>query len=657
MLKTFIESATNQGPHCGILNRRTISHLYQVHHPGRQHLLYSGSMVDGTGHAADGFWMPDTDYMDEVLQVVDESKLRHLDLPGFVWIEMKEGESENQIEFDGSFFLLASALRNVTKGHWIKVRDQFETNFIGIPTKKTKASNVFYLGFGKDSTRQEYLSSITSPNVSIRMTTTPTSFWPFEYNCNNKFDYVKAVHCHFWPKIGEKWIERARRIYTSDEVNDFISYGFHLVPKSLEDGTGNADLDFRLSFSVTEDKIVKGWSDTKWLCYLILKFLLKLRIYQGNVLSTYHMKTLMMWACEQKHKSVWNKDNITNCVIGVMDDLLHAMCERRLPHYFVPQINLFHEVISDEKMKQEMKFVQNLRCKIETASENNPGYHWLCRLLERGCQHHKDQVSFEGAKHIIFASLRFFYDKLTLLIKEAVVRTLDFHKNKKITDKEYEKRELLMNVLIRMLEEKMEFTNQVITLTNYKLSVPPTTIGDTDPYLLTNPGTDDHDYLMELARPQLALEKLANKYFFTTEKCPDDPFYFVTQIVPESVPCFSQTNLLKYKWRTLNELNNAEEIFPFPAYFTSLNEKDQKAWNFMCEAAEVSRMSTGVDEEPMDKEKLSAAAVLEHIFWGSCDYGAQFMNRPIVGGTDQTAVLKPLFNEIIRLTRFEEELD
>ena len=206
-----------------------------------------------------------------------------------------------------------------------------------------------------------------------------------------------------------------------------------------------------------------------------------------------------------------------------------------------------------------------------------------------------------------------------------------------------------------MLEEKMEFTNQVITLTNYKLSVPPTTVGDTDLYLLTNLGTDDHDYLMELARPQLALEKIVNKYFFTTVKYPDDPFYFVTQIVPESVPCFSQTNLLKYKWRTLKELNNAEEIFPFPAYFTSLNEKDQKAWNFMCEAAEVSRMSTGVDEEPTVKEKLSAAVVLEHIFWGSCDYGAQFMNRPNVGGTDQNAVLLPLFDEIIRLTRFEEE--
>ena len=653
LLKNLIESATNQGPYCGILNRRSVSYLNPVHHPEREHLLCTGSMVDGTGHAASGLWQIDTDYMEEVLQLVDESKLRHCDKPGFVWIQMEEGESENLFKLDGSYFVCASALRNLTKEQRIDLKGQFENHFKVLSESKTGASTDFWLNLGKDSTLQEYLDSVISPKGEKPSIRKPQLLEPPE-DFTYHFDYVRAVHCHSWPQLANKWKERARKIYTSSEVDDLISYGFHLVPKSPPDG--NADLDFRLSFSVAEDKIVKGWSDTKWLCYLILKFLQKLRLKEAEkVVTTYHFKTLMMWACEEKHQSVWKEDNITNCILGVIDNLLEAMNERRLAHYFVPEINLF-DTVSDESMKQVMKHVESLRTEIETASRKKPGYHWLCQVFHSQCHHPKDQASFEAGEQIAFASLKLSNDTITLQIKEGVVRTVDFHQTGKITDEEYEKRELLMNVFIRMLEEKMEFTNQVTTVTNYELSVPPPTTGNLDPFLLTNPGSDNHDYLMELAKPQLALEKIVKKYFFTTEKSPDDPWNCVTEIVPESVNSFSQTNLLKYKWRTLEELKNAEVIFPFPKDLKSLNEKDKKAWNFICEAAKVSRMSTGVDKEPKDTDRLSAAVLLEHIFWGelNTEKGEKVMNLPCVGGADLKAVIKPL-EEIIKSKQFEED--
>ena len=42
---------------------------------------------------------------------------------------------------------------------------------------------------------------------------------------------------------------------------------------------------------------------------------------KSGVISTYYLKTIMMWAMEQYPLEYWREDNIGQAVIGLLDDL------------------------------------------------------------------------------------------------------------------------------------------------------------------------------------------------------------------------------------------------------------------------------------------------------------------------------------------------
>ena len=64
----------------------------------------------------------------------------------------------------------------------------------------------------------------------------------------------------------------------------------------------------------------------------------------AGTLSNYHIKTLMLWACELKPNSWWTDDfNIVRICVDLLHTLAGCLTEARCPHYFVSKCNLVDE--------------------------------------------------------------------------------------------------------------------------------------------------------------------------------------------------------------------------------------------------------------------------------------------------------------------------
>ena len=61
---------------------------------------------------------------------------------------------------------------------------------------------------------------------------------------------------------------------------------------------------------------------------------------QSGVISTYYLKTIMMWAIEQNAVEYRREDNIGKVVLGLLDDLYQALITGYLSYYLIPHNDL-----------------------------------------------------------------------------------------------------------------------------------------------------------------------------------------------------------------------------------------------------------------------------------------------------------------------------
>jgi hypothetical protein len=62
----------------------------------------------------------------------------------------------------------------------------------------------------------------------------------------------------------------------------------------------------------------------------------------GNPISCYHLKTLLLFECE-KHprQEEWEESVVADRLLGILLQLISCLQSRRLPHYFLPSLDLF----------------------------------------------------------------------------------------------------------------------------------------------------------------------------------------------------------------------------------------------------------------------------------------------------------------------------
>lgn len=151
-----------------------------------------------------------------------------------------------------------------------------------------------------------------------------------------------------WPHVAKEWITRNRkRCWPAEETMDkVIADGCHCVPVGNSAST-TKHLEWQLNFSIAECTLVHSMDHSLFKLYQILKVLIHERLNNmdecGECVSSYMIKTLMFWMCEDKLPNFICAQNLRESIedcLTQLDDWIRKDC---IPHYFIPERNLIEQ--------------------------------------------------------------------------------------------------------------------------------------------------------------------------------------------------------------------------------------------------------------------------------------------------------------------------
>ena len=170
-------------------------------------------------------------------------------------------------------------------------------------------------------------------------------------------DVVTCLRCLPWPPQTVDWSTRHRNYDWPDSatVDHVVNNGCDVVQvahRQCRQDEWMSEYQWRLSFSRAEIVLINSWIPVQQIVYNMLRVFMKAdRLTDSayntgtKIISNYHIKTLMLWACELKPRTWWTDDLnlIRTCV-----ELLHALAvwlnEARCQHYFIHECNLLDHV-------------------------------------------------------------------------------------------------------------------------------------------------------------------------------------------------------------------------------------------------------------------------------------------------------------------------
>ena len=157
-----------------------------------------------------------------------------------------------------------------------------------------------------------------------------------------------------WPRLADGWRTRSREHGWPDSatVERVVNNGCNLVRvahrQCRQDEWKNKH-QWRLSFSRAEMVLLNSWSEVQQIVYHMLRFYVKIdertKVVADvgtKILSSYHIKTVMLWACEHKPSSWWHVDtNVVRICIELLQQLAGCLTGGGVLHYFIDNCSLF----------------------------------------------------------------------------------------------------------------------------------------------------------------------------------------------------------------------------------------------------------------------------------------------------------------------------
>jgi len=186
-------------------------------------------------------------------------------------------------------------------------------------------------------------------------------------------DSVPCVRCLVWPSQAADWPTRHRNYGWPDSatVDRVVSNGCDVVGvahRQCRQDKWMSEHQWRLSFSRAEIVLINSWMPVQQIVYHMLRVFIKTeRLTDSDnsgagKLSNYHIKTLMLWACELKPKSWWTDDlNL----VGICVQLLHTLgvwlSDARCKHYFINNCNLIDNSFNRTSIGGQLMSVDRTR--------------------------------------------------------------------------------------------------------------------------------------------------------------------------------------------------------------------------------------------------------------------------------------------------------
>ena len=153
-------------------------------------------------------------------------------------------------------------------------------------------------------------------------------------------DLVPALKSRGWPKSARDWLERERKWPSVEMVTKIIDEGYHLVVKSPK-YSEIPECDFRISFSHAEYLLSQEMNEIQRECYRCLKKLHRAYLSSPAGLVSFHLKNLFLQTIEETGAEMWTADKRAECMMKLLENLLKALKDKDLRHFFVRSYNLF----------------------------------------------------------------------------------------------------------------------------------------------------------------------------------------------------------------------------------------------------------------------------------------------------------------------------
>ncbi|KAL3853888.1 hypothetical protein ACJMK2_013187 [Sinanodonta woodiana] len=162
-----------------------------------------------------------------------------------------------------------------------------------------------------------------------------------------KCDYVYVVHCPIWPSSAFEWLNRRSRSGWPCQLlkQEMAQKGIFLAPVGCKQDPSN-EIQWRYSFNETERQLMRSFNSTQAKCYALLKRIIAefvKPLFGDDVITSYHLKTLMFWTVEEIDLQAWIPANLVECIFLVLKRLTQCIEDENCPSYFIPTENLFRE--------------------------------------------------------------------------------------------------------------------------------------------------------------------------------------------------------------------------------------------------------------------------------------------------------------------------
>ncbi|XP_052773633.1 uncharacterized protein LOC128212295 [Mya arenaria] len=161
---------------------------------------------------------------------------------------------------------------------------------------------------------------------------------------NEKLDLVEAFTCAGLPEECQFMFSRPRpghwpRLETLAKARKCPTF---IVPQGYPDSE-NKEIEWRFSTSLMERLLVFDFTTSQMKVYTLLKMIRKsfIKPIVGDRLSTFHLKTAMMFTIESYPPDIWREDQIIQCAIYCLTTLCRWLKLGYSPHFTISGVNLF----------------------------------------------------------------------------------------------------------------------------------------------------------------------------------------------------------------------------------------------------------------------------------------------------------------------------
>ena len=293
-------------------------------------------------------------------------------------------------------------------------------------------------------------------------------------------DTVVALFCTDWPECAREWLSRNRiHGWPSEElIKQCKTLGF-IVVSACHPASGEKQFQWRISFSHQERLLVTQFNSVQLKCYILLKIIKKELIKQyikEDTLTSYHLKTCMLYILENTPSELWVPENLVGCLIMCLQQIHLWIRDEKIPNYFIPGENMLDRITKPElRQKLAVRIDWILNCDIGDVLCNlqtdNIGFYLrtfpirrrdpLVRLYVRVrslrtplmyTSRARLKITFECVYQPYSECLRYDRDSRIKHMKEALVHTISYLSgNRRITIHTEEETQRAVSLIIPFL--------------------------------------------------------------------------------------------------------------------------------------------------------------------------------------------------------------